>query len=364
MEIEINQITVSAWTYIKDLLGPAVAFYGIIKTVPLIKSKLIESHVTQKLNEIQEYNSRVYLSNLKIIEENLAFLNSSKAPADRVQFKKLLSDIQQVYFESTRACGEVHTLLCYLNIVLHKIDNAIDNGYEKEVSIKSDIGFAFNVLNSANFYSTLVVPVPKSTKLENRKMLKDPVHEFLTHGDYSRYKYFNVSLIMDPKSTQFLIFTGKAINSKLPLLMRASYQLHRKPHAILVLLYKEELYAPYKLQMPEFSIFSEEKFVDLYLIGFKYQSEIDFVADREEKNVELIYSYLGDTVPLKSVLNFEKNKMHFYDPVLKYSTFDICQGNFDEKGVGQQYFKIVFRKSYLHQLFRYNKVQMKKLIKE
>lgn len=57
------------WSYFVEILGPAVALTGILLTLPVLKKKLTETHISDSLKKIQETNSLIQSSNQRLIDD-------------------------------------------------------------------------------------------------------------------------------------------------------------------------------------------------------------------------------------------------------------------------------------------------------
>ncbi len=346
--------------YFKDILGPLVALTGILLTLPILKKKLVENHITTKLNEIQTSNSNIQTFNQKLIEKCIPLTYSNEI-LSKHDLEYILSDLQEGFYISQKASSDVATLMFYLKTTLQGTVKHYDQNL---FSTRQLLGFIIENLELINFYSTHVVQIPKSSKLKKGNIINKTIRKYVTNSQIRQYRYFKIGIIDDPNSAHFTLFSGKVNRTGHPLLMRSTFQIYMSPNAIAKLLYLNKIYAPSKLSMlrnDPYPIFGNES-LDLFLIGFITSNQISKEPNAPNKVVELIYSNPNDRYLFVKNLKFEKLKTDFKDQWIIKSQFSV------EKSISMtkaevETILLKYDRKYLNELFSENKQKIKKKLK-
>lgn len=101
-------------SFVKDILGPLVALLGILLTIPILKKKLLENHITNALNKIQESNSAVKKKNQELIDGFTHVLNSKSKILTKEEVESCFTELTKVFYLSLDGSSDVTSLLYYL----------------------------------------------------------------------------------------------------------------------------------------------------------------------------------------------------------------------------------------------------------
>ncbi|ALO17380.1 hypothetical protein L21SP5_03785 [Salinivirga cyanobacteriivorans] len=347
--------------YIKDLLGPLVALLGILLTLPILRKKLIENHITTKLNEIQSKNTEIQSYNQKLIDKYipLTYSNDLMTKAD---LENALSELQKGFHISQNASSDVATLMFYLKTAVQGAIKHFDNQKSKLFSTRGFYGFIMDNLDLVNYYSKQVVQIPKSTKTKKSTIISKAISKYVSHSKIEQFKYFKLGIIDSPDSAHFTIFSGNVNKTNHALLMRSTFQIYLSPKAIAKLLFINKIYAPLIISKPhEDPLFGTKSF-DLYLIGFSINNQISVDPEAPSKVVDLIYSNPLDFHRFIDALKYEKLKSDFKDIWIPDSKFDLSKSISMSK-TEIETFKLKYDKEYLFEMHKNNKRKIKKKIK-
>lgn len=347
--------------YFKDILGPLVALTGIGLTIPILRKKLVENHITTKLNEIQTSNSEIQTFNQKLIDKVLPLTYSNEI-LRLTELENLITDLQKGFDISQKASSDVATLMYYLKTTLQGTTKHFDTKNSMLFSTRGLIGFVIDNLEMVNFYSTQVVQVPKSPKTKERNLITRNIRKYVTHSKIVQYRHFKLGIIDDPDSAHFTMFSGKVNRTNHALLMRAAFQIYWSPNAIAKLLYLNKIYAPSKLTMTDDHPLFGSKSLDLYLIGFSTSNQISKDPNAPTKVVDLIYSNPDDFYRFVGSLKYDKLKSDFRDDWVVNSDFSIGESISMTK-VEIETFRLKYDRKYLSNLFNLNKRRIKKKLK-
>lgn len=346
----------TVFTYLKEILGPLVALIGILLTLPILKKKLVENHITAALTKIQECNKSVQRRGQELTDKYLPLTYSSEL-LRKNEVNKAFEDIKKLYYLSQDGSSDVVSFLFYLKVTLQ----GTLKHYDSKVFLtnRALYGFIIDILQTTDFYCSQVVQIPKSTATETSHLINKKLKKFVTHSDFLKYRHFNQGVIDDPNSAHYTIFYGKVNKWGINLMKRAAFQIYFNPSPIKKLLYLNELYAPTKIEMPHDDPFMGTKSLKVFLIGFKQSRQITFSDNNQKSIVELIYSNPDDFHRFASNLKFETIKDKFKDTSLANSTFDLSRAS---KMTSNDFetFSLVFNEDYLRQQFKLNKGKFKK----
>ncbi len=347
--------------YLKDLLGPLVALLGILLTLPILRKKLIENHITTKLNEIQSKNTEIQSYNQKLIDKYIP-LTYSNDLVRKEDLDNALNDLQEGFHISQNASSDVATLMFYLKTTIQGAIKHFDNQKSKLFSTRGFYGFIMDNLDLVNYYSKQVVQIPKSTKTQKSNIISKTIRKYVSHSQIEQFKYFKLGIIDSPDSAHFTMFSGKVNRTNHALLMRAAFQIYFSPKAIAKLLFINKIYAPLVLSKPhEDPLFGTES-LDLYLIGFSISNQISVDPDAPTKVVDLIYSNPDDFHRFIDALKYEKVKSDFKDIWIPDSKFELSKSISMTKNEIET-FKLKYDKTYLSEMHQKNSRMIKKKIK-
>lgn len=348
--------------YIKDISGPTIALLGIIVAVPILRKKLVASHITSKLNEIQTANSSVQSFNLELIDKYtpLTFSNDLLEPND---LKVLLLDLRKIFHISQKASSDVATLTFFLKTTLEGTIKHYDTKTSKRFSTRSLLGFVIENLELINFYASQVVQVPKSSKTKGRDLINKKIKKYVTHSQIKQYKHFKLGIIEDANSAHFTLFSSSVNARNHILLMRATFQIYWSPNAIAKLLYLNKIYAPSILSIQESGSFFHPEPLNLFLIGFSSKRVLSKDPDAPSEKVELIYSNPDDFYLFVNSLTYEKIKKSCEDIWITNSYFQIDKSLSMTKQE-RETFTLSYDEVYLKTLFKKNKRVIRKKLKQ
>jgi len=347
--------------YLKDLLGPLVALLGILLTLPILRKKLIENHITTKLNEIQSKNTEIQSYNQKLIDKYIP-LTYSNDLLTKVDLETALSELQQGFHISQNASSDVATLMFYLKTAIQGAIKHFDNQKSTLFSTRGFYGFIIDNLDLVNYYSKQVVQIPKSTKTQKSNIISKGIRKYVSHSQIEQFKYFKLGIIDSPDSAHFTIFSGNVNRTNHALLMRATFQIYWSPKAIAKLLFINKIYAPSVLSMPHENPFTGTKSLDLFLIGFTISNQLSRDPNAPTKVVDLFYSNPDDFHRFIEALKYDKFKSDFKDNWITDSKFDLSKSISMTK-TEIETFKLKYDKEYLVEMHKDNKRKIKKKIK-
>lgn len=348
--------------YFKDILGPIVALIGIFLTLPILKKKLTENHITTKLNEIQAANSEMQAFNQRLIDKYLPLTYSDEFLSKK-DIEGALLDLQKGFQISQKASSDVATLMFYLRATIYGVIKHYDAINSKSFTTRVFLGFIMDNLELVNFYSTQVVQIPKSSKTQKSDLIIKPLRKYVSHSQVVQYRHFKFGVIDDPDSAHFTMFIGKVNRTKHALLMRSAFQIYRSPNAIAKLLYANKIYAPSCLSMPHEDPLFGTKSLDLYLIGFSTSNQISSDPEAPSKVVDLIYSNPEDSHRFVAGLQEERFKSIFNDNWIQGSGFQISRSIKMTK-IEIETFILKFDRKYLDEQYKRNKKQIKKKLRK
>jgi len=342
------------FNYLKDFLPSVIAAVGLGLTIPILRKKLTENHITTALNNIHNANAEVQKYNQTLIDKYL-LLTYKDNKLTKEDFENITKDVSEGFTLSQNASSDVTTLMYFLKITFQETSRQYD--LTKPIILSNRIYNLINdTLNLANFYSTQVVQIPISIKTEKKNLINDKIKKFVTHSDYLKYKHFNQGVIRDPRSAHFTLFYGMILNTGVPLIMRSAYQIFSHPNVIMHLLYAHSLYAAPILEKPSPLPFFGTNKTLLHLIGFTKQTS--FNGERSDEYVKLVYSNINNIFHFIGSMPSEEIK-EYSDSYINTSGFklDVCT-NFKKEAI--ETITIKFEKELLENLFTQNKKIIKK----
>jgi len=347
--------------YFKDILGPLVALLGILLTLPILRKKLIENHITTKLNKIQAKNTEIQSYNQKLIDKYIP-LTYSNDLLTKQDLENALNDLQEGFNISQNASSDVATLMFYLKTTIQGTIKHFDNKKSQLFSTRGFYGFIMDNLDLVNYYSKQVVQIPKSTKTQKSDIITKSLRKYVSHSKIVQFKYFKLGIIDSPDSAHFTMFSGKVNRTNHALLMRATFQIYWSPKAIAKLLFIHKIYAPSILSMPHEDPLFGTKSLDLYLVGFSISNQLSIDPKDPTKVVDLIYSNPDDFHRFIEALKYDKLKSDFNDIWITDSKFDLSKSISMTK-TEIETFRLKFDNVYLVDMYQQNKRKIKKKLK-
>jgi len=342
--------------YFKEIFGPMVALLGILLTLPILKKKLLENHITTSLNKIQETNAIVHRFNQNLIDEYLPLTYSNDLLA-KGRVEQAFLKIKEAYYLSLEGSSDVVTLLFYLK---NTIQGTLKH-YNSTITSREIFGLIINVLETTNFYCTQIVQVPKSSKTETKNIINKKLQKYVTHSDYLKYKYFNQGIIFDPNSAHYTLFYSQINSLNNILIKRAAFQIYESVAPVAKLLLLSEMYAPLEIVMPHKTPFLGGDTLKLYLIGYTTSISLTMADGSTKKVVDLIYSNPDDFYRFASSLKYTAIQENFKDSFITTSNFELNKSTKMSHG-GIETFSLQFDQIYLKTKFQENKKRLKEKI--
>jgi hypothetical protein len=279
------------WSYIVDLLGPIIALITVLITIPLIRKKLIENHITQRIEQIHQSNSQMRFYCQKLLNKYTPLVYTTN-PLKHKDIKNLYKDIEEGFLNTQDSSSEVATLMYYLKSTIQQIDVYFQR-YNKNFGFYTSdlLRFVVNTLHKIIEYSTQVVPVPVTAEVKNVEVIIKPLRNFVTDRKISQYKNFKLGVNYDVDSANCLIYSDMVNKTELSYLMESVFRVLYPTKAIAKLLYVHKIYAPL---IWDSNIHGEPKIFArrLTLIGFAEHDNLNLDTDISTHTVELYYSNL------------------------------------------------------------------------
>jgi len=349
-----------------NFLTPLFALIGILVAIPILRKKLIENHITTKLNEIQSANTEIQSYNQQLLDKYLPQTYSNEY-LNKQDIENILSDLQQGFSIAQKASGDITTIMFYLKMTIQNIIKNFDTYTKSHFFItRSFLGFIIESLELSNFYASQVVQIPKSSATTQSPIITKTLHNFVTHSTISKYKHFNMGVINDPNSTHFTFFSDFANKTNCSALLRSAFQIYWSPNAIAKLLYLRKLYAPsvISMEVPDgYDPFLGRESYDMFLIGFSTSNRLSNDPNAPTKIVKLIYSNPDDVSRFVSGLTVDnKITKQFKDKWLPDTGFQLTKTESMSHTILETV-ELTFDRAYLEKMFECNKRKIKRKLK-
>lgn len=344
------------WRYFVSILGPGVALFAVLITRPLLKKKLIETHVTQKIEQIHNSNSNVRLYCQKLISKYTPLAHKIK-PLKHQDIINLTNDITEGYLVTQDSSSEVATLMYYLKDTMQQYERRF-NYYQKTFHVyTSDIlPFVVNVLNRVVMYSTQVIPVPVKTRISNKDLIVKPLRRFVTDGKMAELKNFRLGVNYDEDSATCLIYTDMVNRTNMQFLKECAYLVTNSTRSIAKLFYYRNMYAPLiwrSKKHPKNSFFE----IKLTLVGF--DENTNYMMDSEESN-ETVVLYYSNLTSLSHKPETEETSFvnDFSDSWLNTDSIKFPKP-IKFAYIAEEMIKVEVEREALHEIFKLNKKGIK-----
>ncbi len=278
------------WGYFVSILGPGVALLGILLARPLVKKKLIENHITQRIEQIHNSNSQVRSYCQKLISQyNPLIYNVQRLKhQDIINLSKA---IEEGYLISQDSSTEAATLMYYLKNIIQQFERRFVF-YDKRFATYTDdlLVFVLNNLQRIVIYTTQTVPVPEKVKVKSVDLIIKPLKMYVTQRKISKFKNFKIGVNYDVDSASCLIFTDMVNKTNNPYLMECAAMVFNTNKSIAKLLFLRKIYAPliWENNSKDIEILKRT----LHLIGFEENSTTNIESGAKVESVELYYTNL------------------------------------------------------------------------
>lgn len=309
------------WSYIVDLSGPIIALITVLITIPLIRKKLIENHITQRIDQIHQSNSQMRIYCQKLLNKYTPLVYTTK-PLKHQDITNLYKDIEEGFLITQDSSSEAATLMYYLKSTIQHIDLSFQKYSLNFNFFTSDLlKFVVGTLHKIVDYSTQVVPVPVTAEIKNVEIIIKPLRNFVTDRKISKYKNFKLGVNNDVDSANCLVYTDLVNRTELSYLMESAFLYTNPTKAIAKLLYIRKIYAPLvwvSKSQGEPKFFARK----LTLIGFSEHDNYTFDTGISTQSVELYYSNLTN-MQYKPILTESSFLNDFKDAWLNTDTSKI-----------------------------------------
>lgn len=350
------------YKYFIDLLSPLIAIAALWLTIPIIKKKLLENHISKALMDIQDANKKILSDTTDLIDEFLPKTYSLEH-VNKAELEVIFEKIKLLYKSSQEGSSDCQTMLFFLKSTLQNTIKNYDKVKNSSLYTREIYGLVIFTLEHVEFFSTQVVQIPKSTKTNIENLINKRIKKYVSHSEFEKYRHFNQGLIDDPNSAHYLIFYNKINSVSYNLLKRSAFQVFWDVSALKKMLYISGIYAP--LEVNERDLDSKTTLIGdctLYLIGFKMSSEHIVQEGVQTKVVDLIYANPSDFFSFVSTLTLETLKSKFKDNFMPDIAFDFDNANkFSHKDI--ETISLQFDRAYLEKLFNQNRSKLKRKLK-
>jgi hypothetical protein len=307
------------WDYIVDSLTPIIALITVLIARPLLKKKLIENHVTKRIEEIHKSNSLIRLYCQKLISRYTPLTYDHNKLSNK-DIKNLSNDLEEGFLITGDSSSEVATLMYNLKSTILQFERKFSY-YDKYFSVfTSDLlPFVVNSLQKIVTYSTQVVPVPITTEIRSVDLIVESLGQFVTDGKISKFKNFKLGVNYDENSASRLIYIDMINHTNKPYLMECASLTTDATRSIAKLLYVRKIYAPlnWASKKNPNSGFLRRKLV---LVGFIENKNVNMDTEKSTETVALYYSNLS-SVSHKPKLTDSTFVNDFMDDWLKVNNY-------------------------------------------
>jgi len=329
--------------------GFAAAIVIYIFTRRLLKEKLIETHITKKLNEIQDANTEVRIKSEKLFDKY--FLLGDISILSKEVLEEVLKDIKKLSLISEKASSSITTIIILLKLTLMRAHKGFDKTQETFIFKIDFYNFIIEILESVNYYSTEVVEIPKSVKNIKKETIAKKLKKYVKNSEINSFKHFKLGVDKSVDSAYFLLFIDAVIRSKIIYLMLCALDKNRSPKNLAKMLYCHNIYAPSILENDDSGLLGEGD--KIYLIGFYISSTL--------KEIKLYYSD-PSTANTFDFNIFKKHIEKYKDIWIENSNFSFSKGRVIPMK-NENFFTLEYKREYLEELFKKNKKAIKRKIK-
>lgn len=336
--------------YLIDLSGAIIALVGILLTIPILKRKLLENHISKTLIDIQEGNKKL-ISAISDIQDEYYCKARTKKHMKIEELENMTKQIQYLYKISQEANRDSQTMFYYLKVTLLNIARDKNDEFIFTDHLYGLILFVFSYVE---FFCNQVIPIPNSTKLIKNDLINSKYKKIVTNSDYIKYKAFNKGIIYDPHSAHYLIFYEKINNIPNLFFQKSAFLIFRSTAPLRKLLWGKEIYAPSEL---------ENRYEDI-ILGRGRLSIISFdiihYRDEDRHTVRIVYGNIDESISFKTFYDSkEKLKNSYIDISIEKSGFSF-DNMINIKNLKYECISIEFELEYLRSLFKKNRRKIEK----
>jgi hypothetical protein len=343
----------------ENIFAPIVALVGILLAIPILRKKLVENHITTKLNEIQAANTEIKCYCQQLIDKYLPLTYNNRR-LNKQDIEVVFSDIQKGFAIAQKTSGDVTAFMFYLKSTIQRFIKNYDQD-DQFIFTECFLAFIINTLEMVKFLSGPVVPIPKSLEIIKKHLINSrSFKKNVSHNEILQYKHFNEDAINDPDSAHFHRFYDYVNQVNNVLLLRSAFQIYWSPNIVAKHLNDDKIYAPLIISPSNPNMDSMVKsYVYLFLIGYTKGHGI----------VDLLYSNLHDNPTFAHNIPFDTIKHEFKDNWLQMTKWGFSGGIQLEKAKSMQKecfetFSLRFDRKDLETAYSKNKRTIKRAIKD
>lgn len=344
--------------YLIDLSGAIIALVGILLTIPILRKKFIESHISKALIDIQDANKKLFLASTDLNDEYYTKEQFNEI-VKKEELNSIFEQIKSLYKISQEANRDSQTMLYFLKATLQNMQSYYTDENPDRLFTSDIYSLVGHVLRFVEFSCTQVVQIPKSTKMIKDELINPRYKKLVTNSNFVRYKYFKQGVIYDPNSAHYLRYYEWANNRSNILIKESTFQIFMNSAPIKKLFWINNIYAPFEFAFNQSDpLLNREK---LYLIAYRTIEKYN-PGKENEVWIEVIYSTAVRYVDFSSFYNsLEQLKTHYYDDTLDNFDFSLDEAT-SFTMLNRQSFSMKFKYEYLQSIFKKNKSLIRKVL--
>ena len=358
--MNIKEYLEIGYKILNDFQGSIIAIIAMIITYPILKKKLLETHISNALIDIQQANKDVILKSTELIDEYVPLTYTNEIISEK-ELENLSIVIKGLQTLSQNANKDCNTMIELLKITLQNTVKHYDLKKHGIITTREIYGLIIRVLEQVIYFSTQVVQIPKSSKTSKRNLINKKIQKYVTHSEFEKYKYFKQGFIDDAKSAHHLLFYSYVLSKTTKLITRSAFQIFQNTAPIQCIAYVEGIYAPMQIEKRGNETFFGDRLL-LHLMGFKIKSTLDSKTNKSKKIIEFNYTNPSDYFRFTKSLSQEK-MTEFIDSFIDKSNFDLSKMNKFRK-YDNEIISLEFDYEYCKMMFKKNKRRVQKEMKK
>lgn len=270
--IEIGKFTVAV-----------AATYGLFASGKLLYRKMNEMGVNSALDAIRLSNKTIRDQALHLIDDLKSYDRYNLGNKEIIEIAEKVDKLYKMSYDSSK---EVVTYLHFTSNVLKAFSKII--GDKTNAENNRVLTMVDTILQQILIFTTKLVSVPRSISTLNHDLVSKKVKPFLTDTYIQKYRFFDMGLVEDVRSSHFLLLFIETNKVNVSFSIAAS-KVFNMTFPILVYMYAHEIYAPVKLKYSGLHP-AVENMAELRLIRIQMST----VYNKEIKDVvKLTYTDVG-----------------------------------------------------------------------